>query len=123
LVLRRLGRLKDAIASYDNSVKCDPNNYEAWDNRGYALVKLKRYKEAMENFDKALEINPEHVNAVYNKGYCYAVQGKVTFAVDYLEVAIKKNPLKYGVAAKTDPDLDCLRKNKRFQALIGERKK
>ncbi|HEY9608540.1 tetratricopeptide repeat protein, partial [Allocoleopsis sp.] len=81
-----------------------------------------RYKEAMANFEKALEINPNHVNAIYNKGYCYARQGKVTPAVNYIEQAIKLNPDKYLQVAKTDPDLDCLRKNKRFQTLIGDTK-
>ena len=51
----------------------------------------------------------------------YAMQSKVTLAVAHLQQAIKANPAKYGVAAKTDADLDCLRKNKRFLALIGER--
>jgi tetratricopeptide (TPR) repeat protein len=76
----------------------------------------------MANFEKALEINPNHVNAIYKKGYCYARQGKVTLAVNYIEQAIKVNPDKYREVAKTDPDLDCLRKNKRFQALIGDSK-
>ena len=52
-------------------------------------------------------------------GVVYAMQSKVTLAVDHLQQAIKANPAKYGVAAKTDADLDCLRKNKRFLALIG----
>lgn len=76
----------------------------------------------MENFEKALAINPNHVNAIYNKGYCYAMQEKVALAVNHLQEAIQKNPAKYLPGAKTDPDLDCLRKNKRFQALIGESK-
>jgi tetratricopeptide (TPR) repeat protein len=78
-----------------------------------------RYREAMASFDKALEVNPDHVNAVYNKGYCYAAQGKVTLAVNYIEQAIKVNPQKYLPVAKTDPDLERLRKNKRFQKIIG----
>jgi tetratricopeptide (TPR) repeat protein len=72
----------------------------------------------MADFEKALEIKSNHINAIYNIGYCYAIQGKVTPAVDYIEKAIKLNPAKYLPAAKTDPDLERLRKNKRFQALI-----
>jgi tetratricopeptide (TPR) repeat protein len=117
-----MGRFKEAVASYEQAVKCMPENYEAWDNQGYTLVLLGRYKEAMANFEKALEINPNHVNAIYNKGYCYARQGKVTLAVNYIEQAIKVNPDKYQQVAKTAPDLDCLRKNKRFQALMGDSK-
>jgi tetratricopeptide (TPR) repeat protein len=117
-----MGRWKEAVASYDQAIKYMPENYEAWDNRGYALVLLGRYKEAMADFDKALEINPNHVNGIYNKGYCYARQGKVTLAVNFIEEAIKLNPTKYLPAVRTDPDLDSLRKNKRFQALVGDSK-
>jgi hypothetical protein len=46
----------------------------------------------------------------------------VTLAVNYIEQAIKVNPDKYQQVAKTAPDLDCLRKNKRFQALIEDSK-
>lgn len=77
----------------------------------------------MENFERALAINPHHVNAIYNKGYCYAMQGKAALAVNHLQEAIQKNPPRYLPVAKTDPDLDCLRKNKRFQALMGEGKR
>jgi len=39
--------------------------------------------------------------------------------VNYIEQAIKVNPQKYLPVAKTDPDLARLRKNKRFQKMIG----
>ncbi len=44
----------------------------------------------------------------------------MTLAVNYIEEAIKLNPNKYLPVAKTDPDLERLRKNKRFRELIGD---
>ncbi|WP_263975451.1 TPR end-of-group domain-containing protein [Leptolyngbya sp. 7M] len=69
--------------------------------------------------DQSLKIKPDHANGIYNKGYCYACEGKTALAVDHLAEAIRLNPSRYLPAAKTDPDLESLRKNKRFQAVLN----
>lgn len=118
ITLRRLGKTSYAIASYDKAIEADPNNYEAWDNRGYALAKLGKLSEAHASIDRSLQIKPDHVNGIYNKGYCYACQKKTTLAVNHIAQAIKMNPTRYLPTAKSDADLDSLRKNKRFQAIL-----
>jgi Flp pilus assembly protein TadD len=35
--LGKLGRLEEAIASYDQALEIKPDKDEAWNNRGYAL--------------------------------------------------------------------------------------
>ncbi|MCJ2543244.1 hypothetical protein JX360_10045 [Synechococcus bigranulatus str. 'Rupite'] len=45
--------------------------------------------------------------------------GRAREAIDCIAEAIRLNPQKDGPAARTDPDLDRLRKNKRFQALLA----
>lgn len=119
LVLRHMGRVEEAITSYDRAVECDPGNFEAWDNRGYALTQLGRLTEALTSIEKSLQVNPQHANGIYNKGYCYALMGRTREAIDCIAEAIRLNPQKYGPAARTDPDLERLRKNKRFQALLA----
>nr|MBA3924257.1 tetratricopeptide repeat protein [Nostocaceae cyanobacterium] len=122
VTLRRLGRTKEAVESYEKAIAADPNNYEAWDNQGYALAKLGKYSEALIKIDRSLQIKPDHANGIYNKGYCYACQGKTTLAVDHISQAIKLNPARFLPLAKTDKDLDSLRKNKRFQAILAKQK-
>lgn len=118
-----------AIAPLDAALKLDPTYSDAWCCRALvlghlkryaesALAKLGKYREAHASIDRSLQIKPDHANGIYNKGYCYACQGKTTQAVDYIAQAIKMNPAKYLPAAKTDTDLDSLRKNKRFQAIM-----
>ena len=46
-VLEKLGRLKSAINAYDEAIKSDPADAEAWNNKGNILGKLQRYKESI----------------------------------------------------------------------------
>ena len=46
------------VEYYTKVLEIDPENFDAWFNKGLALVDLGRYSEAIECFDKALEIEP-----------------------------------------------------------------
>ena len=66
-LLRELGRLlvsakeyEEALTSYDQAVKIQPDYHEAWGNRGNPLRNLKRYEEAITSYDQALNIQPDY---------------------------------------------------------------
>ena len=44
------------------------DDYNAWNNKGNALLIQKRYEEAIGCYDKAIRIDPENYNVWYNKG-------------------------------------------------------
>ena len=50
-----LERYEEAIKSYDEAVKIKPDDHEAWNNRGAALLALERTEEAVDSFQKALK--------------------------------------------------------------------
>jgi tetratricopeptide (TPR) repeat protein len=120
IALRKLGRTKEAIASYDKALQFKPDDYQAWDNRGFVLYKLGRIEEAIISCNKALEIKPDYDNAFYNKACYLALQNQIDLALDNLQQAITLNLEKYRDMAKTDSELDNLRQDPRFQALIQE---
>jgi tetratricopeptide (TPR) repeat protein len=66
-VLFKIGRYEEAMVSYDTALRINPDSYQAWNNRGVALVELGRYDEAIESYDKALRINPEYTEAKHNR--------------------------------------------------------
>jgi tetratricopeptide (TPR) repeat protein len=53
---------KEQIAAYENAIQLDPNNAEAWFNKGYALAGMKRYDEAITIFDKVQSLDPDYPN-------------------------------------------------------------
>ena len=47
--------LVDAIKHYDKALEREPNNVEAWTNKGSVLGNMGKYNEAIECYDRALE--------------------------------------------------------------------
>lgn len=55
----RLGKLNEAIVSFDKAISKDPNNIYLLNNKAAVLETLGRYEEAIELYNKAIKINPE----------------------------------------------------------------
>jgi tetratricopeptide (TPR) repeat protein len=49
----RLGQIKDALASFDDALECDPKFTDAYGNRANMLSELGRPAEALSSFDRA----------------------------------------------------------------------
>jgi tetratricopeptide (TPR) repeat protein len=64
----QLGRLREALSSYDKALTLNPDHADAWSNRGVTLYSLKRFEEALSSYDKALAINPGDPQAWSNRG-------------------------------------------------------
>ncbi|MEQ8756327.1 MAG: tetratricopeptide repeat protein [Coleofasciculus sp. G1-WW12-02] len=120
--LFKLGRLEAAIASFDQALQIQPDLHQTWDNRGNALSELGQIEEAIVSYNKALEIKPDDANAFYGKACCYALQNQINLALENLQQAITLNPDECRDMAKTNSELDNLRQEPRFQALIQDDK-
>jgi tetratricopeptide (TPR) repeat protein len=90
--LYKLGRLDDAVASYDKAIEFKPNKDEAWNNRGIALYKLGRLDDAVASYDKAIEFKPDNDEAWYNRGIALDTLGRLDDAVASYDKAIEFKP-------------------------------
>ena len=68
VALKALGRLDEALASYDKALALRPDYAEAFNNRGVALKALGRLDEALASYDKALAVRPDYAEAFFNRG-------------------------------------------------------
>jgi len=116
IALGELGRNEEAIISYDKTLEIKPDYQDAWSSRGYAFLMLRRFNEALASFEKEMESNLG--SAYYDKACCYAVQNQIDEAILNLQKAIEIDSEEYLNRAKTDSDLDNIRHDPRFQALI-----
>lgn len=57
----------EQLGAFEKAVFLDPNNAEAWFNKGYALAGMKRYDEAIAAFDQVRVINPAYPNLQKNR--------------------------------------------------------
>jgi tetratricopeptide (TPR) repeat protein len=67
-----LGRLADAVESFDRALAHDPSSVADWCNRGAALIDLGRAAEAADSFAHATALAPDFAEAHYNHGNALA---------------------------------------------------
>jgi len=81
IVLHRLGKLSEALQTFDQGMKTRSDDPSAHNNLGNLLRDMKRYEAALESFGRALTLNPHNVLA-------YANRGTVLRDLDRLEEAL-----------------------------------
>lgn len=69
------------IASYDEVLKKEPKNPEAWNNKGCALKETGKLANAIACFDKAMDIDPQSGSAWYNKGHTLRMMDRMEEAM------------------------------------------
>lgn len=90
------GRLADAVAHFEDTVKISPEDYSGWSAWGFSLGRLGRYEEAVRALERAVKINPQDYAAWFNQGTALANLGRYEEALRAFERAVKINPQDYG---------------------------
>jgi tetratricopeptide (TPR) repeat protein len=91
-ILRRLGRLDEAIEAGKRAIRLNPNNVNALYNLGLALADSKDWDAAVENYQRVLELNPEHGLASNNLGAAFEKMGKMDEAEKAYARAVAIDP-------------------------------
>jgi tetratricopeptide (TPR) repeat protein len=89
LSLSSLKSHAEAIECYDKALEINPQNADAYYNKGLSLSSLKSHAEAIECYDKALEINPQNADAYYNKGLSLALTENHNEAIESFDRALE----------------------------------
>lgn len=107
----------EAAAAYGEYVKTHPDDAVAYMRLGLSQARLKKPREAEANLKKAISLGADTPNDQYNVACGYAVMGSTDKALDALERAVGAGFNNKQLLA-SDPDLESLRKTKRFEALL-----
>ena len=62
------GEYQEAIDDYTSAIKINPDDADAYVNRGAAYHNLGKHQEAIDDFNTAIKINPDYAKAYYNRG-------------------------------------------------------
>lgn len=84
--------IRKARNCYSKATELDPNNADAWVNRGNVLFILDEREEAIVCYDKAIKINPDHAEAYYNKGSVLNLLSRFKEALDAFDKAVELDP-------------------------------
>jgi len=81
------------VLTFEKAVTLEPENADAWFNKGYALAGLKQYDEAIAAFDKVRELNPGYPKLEKNRQIAVQLKDAAT------PVYLKYIPVLIGIAA------------------------
>jgi tetratricopeptide (TPR) repeat protein len=90
--LSSLGRQEEALASFEQALRLDPNHANAHNNRGNVLLQLGRQEEALASFEQALRLDPNHAGTHNNRGIVLRDLGRLKEALEAYEQALRLNP-------------------------------
>jgi tetratricopeptide (TPR) repeat protein len=100
VVLSKLRRFEEALASYDAALEAAPDRLDIEVNRGTALLELKRHDEALASYDKVLALDPQNVTALLNRGNAFIKDKRYADALGSYDRALAISP--HQAAAMTD---------------------
>ncbi len=80
------------INCYDHAIQLNPQDANAFNNRGNLLDDLDRKEEALSDYNKAIELNPQYANAFYNRGNLLKNLDRKEEALSDYNKAIELNP-------------------------------
>lgn len=86
------GDYDGAIALLTQVIEIDPNNKQAYFERGLALFELDRNADAIVEFDHALRINPQYTGARDWRAKVFIAQGEYKKAADEQLISLRNNP-------------------------------
>ena len=115
---QRSGEFDEAAQAWAAVVDADPENGTAWFNLGYSLHASGQLEKAIPVHKKAAEFDRYHGIALYNLGCAYSLLGKTDEALDAL-AASRIAGFDVGGNAGSDSDLDPIREDTRFAAVIS----
>ncbi len=105
------GDIEGAIVDYTEAIRLNPNDSNAYFNRGFARETRGDVDEAIADYTEAIRLNPNDATAYNNRGIGHKARGDLDHAIaDYTE-AIRINPkyieayMNRGIARQNDGDL------------------
>ena len=82
----------EAIHTFNKIIQINSNDFQAFYNRGNALLGLKKFEEALESYNKAIKIKPDYKRAYNNRGAVLKVLKRTKEALENYNQAIKIEP-------------------------------
>ena len=72
MALSQDGRYPEAIAQFDEAIRLDSQNAEAYKSRAFAnMSSNRRFEQVIQDFDEAIRLNPQDGEAYRNRGFAY----------------------------------------------------
>ena len=91
-VFQDQGQFNKAVEHYEESLRIKPNQADAHNNLGVALVAQRRFSEAVKYYKEVLRLRPNYFEAHINLAVALSYQGKFDNAWQYYNQALRIKP-------------------------------
>jgi tetratricopeptide (TPR) repeat protein len=92
VALARLGRMEEALASFDRALALKPDDIESLTARGNACLALKRHEDAIAAYDRVLRVKPDQAVLWYRRAVALMALGRFEEGVASCDKAIALKP-------------------------------
>lgn len=87
-----LKQYSEALIAYEEALRLDPNDANAYYSKGASLGELERYEEELAAYDQTIYLDPKYVNAYINKSAALNELKRYKEALVICEQAIRLDP-------------------------------
>ena len=107
-----------ALPVIDKHLELNPHDARAWTMAAVSNSRLGDREHGLASAERALEADPEDAAVLYNVACFYALEGEPDRAIECLESSSRAG-FAHQEWIEHDPDLDSIRDDPRFQALMA----
>ena len=101
MLINVLRDARRAIRVLDKAIELDPENAEAWANRGWARTQMREFDESVADLEKAIELDPQKFEYYSTLANIHLYEEEYAPAIEALTKAIET----YKPEESTDPDI------------------
>jgi len=93
VLMHKLERVRAALDDFNNALRINPEQAEAWLNRGVAKLTLQQYADGLVDIQKGIDLGPsEMALAYFNRAIAYENLGRISDAYFDYQRSLKAAP-------------------------------
>jgi|GEM_PF-1865588 len=112
------GDLETALATFEEAIGADPEDYRGWQGKGEVLERMYKYDGALEAYSVAVEINKKASTSLYALAVLYAKKGEKENSFKYLKKAVKVDEF-LKETARDEPGFEGFRGDAEFWEIVN----
>ena len=95
VVLNRIEKYKQALDTFDQGLKLNPDDSNLYNNKGVSYFRLEDYKSSIDMYDKSIELNHNDSFPLNNKGISLKCLRRFKESLYCFEKGIQIDPVSY----------------------------
>jgi tetratricopeptide (TPR) repeat protein len=112
------GDLETALATFEEAIGADPEDYRGWQGKGEVLERMYKYDGALEAYSVAVETNKKASSSLYALALLYAKKGEKESSFKYLKKAVKADEF-LKETAREEPGFEGFRGDAEFWKIVN----